>query len=52
MMTNTDRRRLPALLAAIAALALAAAALGLLFSTVQAQEDQQVLLSNLRADHR
>ena len=33
--------------AAIAALAVAMAALGLLFSTVQAQEDQQVLLSNL-----
>ena len=47
MMTPTDRRRFPILIAAIAALALAAAALGLLFSTVQAQEDQQVLLSNL-----
>ena len=47
MLTRTDRRRFPILIAAIAALALAAAALGLLFSTVQAQEDQQVLLSNL-----
>ena len=47
MLTRTDRRRFPILIAAIAALALAAAAVGLLFSTVQAQEDQQVLLSNL-----
>ena len=47
MMTRTDRRRFPILIAAIATLALAGAALGLLFSTVQAQEDQQVLLSNL-----
>ena len=38
MMTRTDRRRLPALLAAIAVLALAGAALGLLLSPVQAQE--------------
>ena len=47
MLTRTDRRRFPILIAAIATLALAGAALGLLFSTVQAQEDQQVLLSNL-----
>ena len=47
MMTRTDKRRFPILIAAIAALAVAGAALGLLFSTVQAQEDQQVLLSNL-----
>ena len=47
MLTRTDRRRFPILIAAIATLALTGAALGLLFSTVQAQEDQQVLLSNL-----
>ena len=46
MMTRTDRRRLPALFAVIAALALAGAALGLLFSTAEAQEDDVVLLSN------
>ena len=46
MLTRTDRRRFPALFAAIAVLALAGAALGVLLSTVQAQEDQQVLLSN------
>ena len=46
-MTRTDRRRSPALFAAIAAMAVAMAALGLLFSTVQAQEGQQELLSNL-----
>ena len=39
MITRTDRRRFPILFAAIAVLALAGAALGLLFSTVQAQED-------------
>ena len=38
MMTRTDRRRFPVLIAAIAVLALAGAVLGLLFSTVQAQE--------------
>ena len=37
-MTRTDRRRFPILLAAITALALAGAALALLFSPVQAQE--------------
>ena len=37
-MTRTDSRRFPVLFAAIAALALASAALALLFSTVQAQE--------------
>ena len=46
-MTRTDRRRFPILIAAIAVLALAGAALGVLLSTVQAQENQQVLLSNL-----
>ena len=45
MMTNTDRRRLPALLAAIAAMAVAGAVLGLLLSTAEAQESQ-TLLSN------
>ncbi len=45
MMTRTDRRRFPILFAVIAALALAGAALGLLFSTVQAQESV-TLLSN------
>ena len=34
MMTRTDRRRFPVLIAAIAVLALAGAALGVLFSTV------------------
>ena len=38
MMTRTDRRRTPILLAAIATLALAGAVLALLFSTVEAQE--------------
>ena len=48
MLTRTDRRPPPpALFAVIAALAVAMAALGLLLSPVQAQEDQQVLLSNL-----
>ena len=40
MMTRTDRRRFPILLAVIAALALAGAVLGLLFSPVQAQESE------------
>ena len=38
MLTRTDRRRFPVLLAVIAALALAGAALGLLLAPVQAQE--------------
>ena len=46
MLTRTDRRRFPILLAVIAVLVLAGAALGLLFSTVQAQESE-TLLSNL-----
>ena len=37
-MTRTNRRRFPVLIAAMTALALAGAALALLFSTVQAQE--------------
>ena len=45
MMTRTDRRRFPILIAAIAVLALAGAALGLLLSTVQAQE-AETLVSN------
>ena len=45
MMTRTDRRRFPILIAAIAALAVAGAALGLLFSPVQAQE-AETLVSN------
>ena len=45
MMTRTDRRRFPVLIAAIAVLALAGAALGLLLSTVQAQEIE-TLVSN------
>ncbi len=45
MMTNTDRRRFPALFAVIAALAVAGAVLGLLLAPVQAQESQ-TLLSN------
>ena len=44
-MTRTDRRRFPILFAAIAALALAGALLGLLFSPAQAQE-AETLLSN------
>ena len=44
-MTRTDRRRFPVLIAAIAILALAGAALGLLLSTVLAQE-AETLLSN------
>ena len=46
MLTRTDRRRFPILIAAIAVLALAGAALGLLFSTAEAQE-AETLLSNL-----
>ena len=46
MMTRTDRRRFPILIAAIATLALAGAALGLLFSTAQAQE-AETLVSNI-----
>ena len=38
MMTSTGTRRFPILIAAIAALALAGAALGLLLTPVQAQE--------------
>ena len=41
MLTRTDRRRFPILIAAIATLAIAGAALGLLFSTVQAQTTNQ-----------
>ncbi len=44
-MTRTDRRRFPVLIAAIAVLALAGAALGLLLATVQAQETE-TLVSN------
>ncbi len=47
MMTRTDRRRFPVLIAAFATLALAGAVLGLLFSTAEAQEADEVLLSNL-----
>ena len=47
MVTHTDRRRFP-FIAAIAVLALAGAVLGLLFSTVQAQE-AGTLLSNTGA---
>ena len=43
MMTRTDRRRFPVPLAAITALALAGAALALLFSPVQAQESETLL---------
>ena len=46
MMTRTDRRRFPALLAAIAVLALAGAALGLFLAPVQAQE-AGTLVSNI-----
>ena len=49
MMTRTDRRRFPFLIAAIAVLALAAAALGLLLSTAEAQESE-TLLSNTGKD--
>ena len=45
MMTRTDRRRFPILFAAIVALTMAGAALGLLLSTVRAQE-AGTLLSN------
>ena len=45
MMTGAGRRRYPILIAAIAALALAGAALGLLLAPVQAQETE-TLLSN------
>ena len=45
MLTRTDRRRFPVLIAAIAVLALAGAALGLLLAPVQAQE-AETLLSN------
>ena len=46
MMTRNDRRRFPFLFAAIAVLTLAGAALGLLFSTAQAQE-AETLVSNI-----
>ncbi len=46
MMTRTDRRRFPILIAAIAVLALAGAALGLLLTPVQAQE-AEALVSNI-----
>ena len=46
MLTRTDRRRFPILIAAIAVLALAGAALGLLFSPVWAQEGD-TLVSNI-----
>ena len=49
MMTRTDRRRFPILIAAIAALAVAMAALGLLLSPVQAQESE-TLVSNTGQD--
>ena len=42
MLTRTDRRRFPVLIAAIAVLAVAGAALGLLFSTAEAQEADTV----------
>ena len=45
MMTRTDRRRFPVLIAAIAVLALAGAVFGLFFSTVEAQESG-TLVSN------
>ena len=45
-MTRTDRRRFPILIAAIAVLALAGAALGLLLAPVQAQE-AETLVSNI-----
>ena len=44
-MTGADRRRFPVLIAAMAVLALAGAALGLLLSTAEAQESE-TLLSN------
>ena len=46
MLTRTDRRRFPILFAAIAVLAVADAALGLLFSTAEAQE-ANTLVSNI-----
>ena len=49
MMPRTDSRRFPILLAVIAVLALAGAALGLLFSPVQAQE-AETLVSNTGKD--
>ena len=48
-MTRTDRRRFPILIAAMAVLALAAAALGLLLSTAEAQESE-TLVSNTGKD--
>ena len=48
-MTRTDRRRFPVLIAAMAILALAAAALGLLLSTAEAQESE-TLVSNTGQD--
>ena len=45
-MTRTDRSRFPILIAAIAVLALAGAALGLLLAPVQAQE-AETLVSNI-----
>ena len=45
MMTRTDRRRSPALFAAIAVLAVAMAVLGLFLSTAEAQESE-TLVSN------
>ena len=45
-MTGTGKRRFPILIAAIAALAVAGAALGLLFSTAEAQETE-TLVSNI-----
>ena len=49
MMTRTDRRRFPVLIVAIAVLAVAGAALGLLFSPIQAQE-AETLVSNTGKD--
>ena len=46
MLTRADRRRFPVLIAAIAVLALAGAALGLLLTPVQAQE-AETLVSNI-----
>ena len=50
MTTGAGRRGVPILFAAIAVLALAGAALGLLLSTVQAQESE-TLLSNTEQTH-